>query len=362
MKKFLPVLAVLSSTAMAADYKINLDARLDFSNSTTKNSAGTSAASETKANGFSTSVVRANLFAKINDDLSMRFRYRFNFIANDVAASKTTGNRDGFDNHLDFAYIDHKNSLFTTRWGKQKWDEAYGRESFLSASDYLVTSKVKSNFGTAIGEYRMGASALVKFMDTHNLALAISNPNTSLVDTTGDTKNNGLAYGVYYNSSLMNKMIQPTLAYTTATQDADEQATPALAKKNNTLWAAGLRSEVVGAVIDVDYKELKVPSRSTTTYEEKTKSMYTNVAYAIDAWTPFATYIHDKYTKAQGDNKKDYKRDAMAFGVMFKPYAENNFRYHLAYTSDVTKYDAGALATNAKVDSSSIVFGVKADL
>lgn len=358
MKMLIPALALLSTTAMAADYKINMEGRVDLVNNTKKTTTAAGVTTEEKSNSFVLNLLRVNLLGKINDDLTYRMRYRFYGVPAATA-------RDGAGNKLDLIYVDHKNSMFTARIGKQSWAEAFGRESFVASSDLLISSDVKANYAAAIGEYRMGASAMFKLMDSHNLTIALSNPNVTKTDTTGvSQKNNSLAYSVFYNSSFLDKMVQPTLGYTLASQDGDEDAAVGskTVKKDTTLWAAGVRSEISGAVIDLDYKELKIPEHngtgSNSFVEKKTKSLYANVAYAINEWTPFATYINDKYAEAS-NAVAEYKKDSMAFGVMYKPFADMNFRYHAVYTSAVTKYASNG---SAKVDDKNIVLGFKADL
>lgn len=365
MKKLVIASSVVASTfAVAGDYKINIEGRSDLTMNTNKTTAQAGTTTETKYTSFKNNIVRLNALATVNDSLSLRFRYRFTKNENDLA-------RDNSSDMLDFLYADHKNAYFTTRFGKQSWSNAVGRESMVSGSDVILTSAVysalKGSSATdGIGEYRFGATAMFTLLDGHNLSVALSNPNKTATATTGNSKNNSLAYGVYYNSSLMNKMIQPTAALTIAPQDGDtEAAAGAKTKKGNyTLWSAGLRSEVVGAVIDADYKTYTKANRNdginTAAVKETTKSMYLNVAYAVNEFTPFVTYINDKYTK-ENTASADYKKDQFAVGVMYKPFADTNFRYHLAYTSSTQKFDNSA-ATNKEVKDTNVIFGIKADI
>ncbi len=365
MKKIIVTTTVLASTmAFAGDYKINVEGRSDLTMNTTKTTPVTGAATETKYTSFKNNMVRLNMFAQVNDSLSFRFRQRF---TNDSAAAGTTLTvRDNSTSNTDFIYVDHKNSFFTTRFGKQSWSNAAGRESMVGGSDVFITSDALTNFRSAVGEYRFGASALVSPMEGHNLVLALSNPNAAVTDTSASaSKNNAVAYGVYYTGSLMEKMVQPTFGLTIAPQDKESTPTAGseTKKANYTLMSFGLRSEVSGLVFDADYKTFTKANRNAGTnvaaVKETTKAMYFNASYGINEFTPFFTYTNDKYTK-ENNATSNYKRNAMALGVLYKPFADVNFRYHLAYTSATKKIDATTGTKETK--DNNILFGIKADI
>lgn len=383
MKRFVVLAAVAASSTVASafDYKINLESRADFVNvnNKTTSTAATPVTTTEKYNNFSNHLIRFNMMGTVNENLSYRMRYRF--LAS--PASPATA-RENSSQGLDFLYVDHKNSMFTTRLGKQKIDEAVGRESVVAGTDVFAASEALARFKTSLGsEYRYGVTAMFKFMDTNNLKVAVLNPNSTFTDGSGlatapEKKNTGLAYGIYYTGSFMDKMVQPLLAYTTATQngDTDITSTTTVGTKdtNTTMMAVGLRSEVAGAVIDADYKEFKKPdsNRDLNTTEankdQKTKSVYVNIAYPIGDITPVVAYINDKFETASlaGGSVANFKRDSFVIAALWKPMADVNFRYHLAYTSAVTKYDATtttrSAATNSKVDFSSITLGFKIDI
>lgn len=291
-----------------------------------------------------------SLTGNINENLTYKFRYRFN----KTEATNTT--RDNSTKSLDHLYVDHKNSIFTTRFGKTNWAEAYGRESFISSTDLLIASDAYTAYNSNIGTYRFGVSGTYTFLDTNKITLAISNPNPELTDTTAATaanekKNTALAYAVHYSSVLFDKAFQPTLSYTTAKQDNDVKSA------KNTMMAAGFRTEAVAnLVVDADWKQFKAESQTNGGVDTKTSSIFANVAYNINEWSPFVQYINDK---VKGAANAEYKKNSVVGGVMWKPFADTNFRYHLAYTNVNKKFD---VAANGKVKDNIITFGIKADL
>lgn len=344
MKKMITLAAVaaISTSASAFDYKFGLEGRADFVSKTTKNEVGTTTTKD-KFNGFDSGLIRLSLTGNINESLTYKLRYRLN-----KEYANTT--RDSSTTNLDHLYIDHKNSFFTTRFGKTNWAEAYGRESFISSTDLFITSAAYSAYNTNVGTYRFGVSGTFTALETHKLTLAISNPNPELTDTAGEKKNTSLAYAAHYSSVMMDKLIQPTLSYTTAKQDKDT------AGGTNTMMAAGVRSEVANFVVDADWKQFKRADQGVAGADEKTTSIFANVAYNIDSISPFAQYINDKAKAVTGG---DYKKNSFVVGAMWKPFNDTNFRYHLAYTNANKKFD---VASNGKVKDNIVTFGIKADL
>lgn len=367
MKKLI-VVSVLATTATAAsafDYKFNLEGRGDFVNANVKTTNSAGVKSTEKFNNFSNGLVRLNLLGTINENLSYRFRYRF--LASGATPS-TAGTRENAATGLDYLYLDHKHSLFTTRIGKQNWGGApYGREGIVSGTDVFLLSEAGSRYKTGFGsDYRFGATAMMKFMETNSVDIGISNPNSTFSDTSGvEEKNTSLAYNIVYQGTFLSKMVQPVLSYAMASQDADTDGVAGVRSKkgDHTMWNAGLRSELAGFVIDADYKMFKKENRNssvtTTLVQEETKSIYANVAYAIGDFTPLATYINDKFDSET--NTADFKRNSFAIGTYYRPMSDVNFRYHLMFTSAQTKAE-NAVTTVSKVDDKKFYLGFKADI
>jgi hypothetical protein len=323
---------------------------------TTKTTTAAGVSTKAKSNGFLSSLVRFNMVGTINEQLTYRMRYRFN-------KEGTPTTRDDSTTALDHLYIDHKNSVFTTRFGKTSWAEAFGRESFISSTDLYLTSDSAKAYKDNIGEYRFGAGATFTFAETNKLTLAVSNPNNAVTDTAGETKNNSLAYGVHYSSVLLNKAFQPLLSYTLAAQDPDAQGTNTQ-KADYTMMAAGFRSEAVeNLIIDADWKQFEREKKTVTAVaaDGKTSSIFANVSYNINEFSPFVQYVNDKFKGELATLNADYKKNSFAVGTGWKPFADVNFRYHILYTNSNKKFDS-ASAANSKITDNKITFGIKADI
>lgn len=357
MKKMISViaLAAISTSASAFDYKINLEGRADFNNlTTTTTNRATGAESKATSNGFLSSLVRLNMVGAINENLTYRMRYRLN-------AEGTTQARDAATTALDYLYIDHKNSMFTTRFGKMDWSEAFGRESFVPTTDTFVSSDAYAAYNTNIGRYRFGVSAIATFMETQKLTLAISNPNSAITDTVGATNNKSLALAAHYSSVMFDKMFQPTLSYTYAPQDGDSNAVTPTKTQAYTMMAAGWKTEAMGLGFEADWKQFNKKGRTATSAaaDGKTTSMFANASYAINSFTPFIQYVNDKFKGEVATG--DYKKNSFAIGTMYKPFADTNFRYHVLYTNANKKFDNVA-STSTKIKDNKITIGMKIDI
>lgn len=354
MKKMITLVAVaaISTSASAFDYKFNLEGRADFISSNTKTTAQAGTTTEVKQNGFLSNLIRLNMMGNINDTLSYRMRYRFN-------KENTNTTRDDSTTNLDYLYVDHKNSFFTTRFGKTNWAEAYGRESFISSTDLFLATAAYTAYNDNIGNYRFGVSGTYTFMETQKLTLAISNPNKTATDAGTVQKNTSLAYAAHYSSVMFDKMFQPTLSYTLAKQDGDAQTARLAA--DYTMMAAGFRTEVANFIVDADWKQFKREKIVAAGADDKTTSIFANVSYAINEFSPFVQYANDKFSDELAAATAEYSKNTYVAGVMFRPYTDVNFRYHLAYSMSKQEFDA-ATATNKEVKDNRIIFGIKADI
>jgi predicted porin len=129
--------------------------------------------------------------------------------------------------------------------------------------------------------------------------------------------------------------------------------------------SVGVRSEFQGVVLDLDWKQYKkanVAVVGATSNEDKTTSIWANIAYTWDNLTPFVNFINDKYENAAVPTSA-FKRNALSVGLMIKPIKDVNFRYHVSYTNDVKEIDGATSATaDKKVTANQIAAGIKFDI
>lgn len=361
MKKLLLASALLSTNLYAVDVKFNLEGRLDFINQKQKLTAADGTEQKVDDSAFKFNRVRINALGNINEQLSYRIRY--------TLLSTDTNNRDASSDRLEMYYIDHKSSLFTARIGKQLNSEVLGRESYNLGADAYINTRAYSLHNSELSMYKTGLSLIFKQIPGQTFTINAHTPNKTATDTTYNKKNNKLGYGAYYSGEFADKMIQPHLGYTMDSQNYD-----GVGEKNITIktLAAGNRLTVAGFVLDTEYLIYTRPSRSAANPKDETKSIYTNLAYTIKEFTPFLIYINDKYDY-EGTNKivtpgttptsgTDYTRNAYGAGVHYKPFADVNFRYHVVYTTEKTKYKEQTGANVKEVNDNKIIVGIRADI
>ena len=390
MRMLLSALMLFSSIAKATELKFNVEGRFDYASSTIKHEQVFSTNNfEENRMEFYSNALRVNMTATFSENLLFRMRYRFSN-AQDAAAK----NRDLTFQNLDLFYVDHKIDVFSTRLGKSSQADSLGREFYVASTDYPTSAY--NSFSGATGYvasnsavynavkndadlYHVGATVSYGQIPNNTISVAAFTPQKALIEpliTSSvpyvNTTNTKLGLGLYYNGSFVDKMVQPTFGYTSFGISNEINATPTVTKNKvdgtNKLMSAGIRSEINGFVLDLDWKQYK---KDNVTYKisnvvsisnEQTTSIWANVAYTLNNLTPFVNVISDKYDVATL-NGTDYKRTAVSVGLIIKPINTVNFRYHLTYTNDV-KTITWALGPNDdnKVTVNQIAAGFKFDI
>lgn len=362
MKKILASSLLITSSIYAVEVKFNLEGRVDYVNQKQTFKPATGAESKNTDSAFKFNRLRINMTGAVNESLSYRIRYAP--LTNEAAGVI----RDSSTDRLEMYYIDHKSAYFTTRFGKQFNLELLGRETIASGSDQFLNSRAFSLHHSDLGNYKTGLSLMFTQLEGHTFTLNAHTPNKTVSDTTLNKKNTGMGLGAYYSGGFMDKALQPHIGYTMDTQNYDGAG-----EKNRTFktLSVGNRLVVAGFTLDTDYRTYTKPS--ATNVKEETKSIYTNLAYTINEFTPFVTFINDKYDTAGANavvttaatattTGTDYKRNAIGVGTFYKPFADTNFRYHLLYTTDKTEFEGQTGVGIKELVDNKFYFGFKADI
>lgn len=346
----------LPNVTNAFDYKFSLESRIDFKHQSLTKEDNNNQETKEASNSFEGSVVRLNLQGKLNDVLTYRARYRFNMDEQRSKRDKATG-------ALDFAYLDHKNNFFTTRFGKTKIGESAGRESMVTSSELFLKTEAAELYDDSIGNYRFGVTAFYNFLENHKLTLSLFNPNPDYTDTENTRDNKSLAYGIYYSSKIHNAF-QPVLSYELAAQDGDMDATIPTKDADYTMMAAGFKSEMVeNLAFEFDWKQFKREAMTNTQadVDGKTTSLYSTLQYKMGEFTPFINYVNDKFKSVDTSANKDFKNNSYAVGTKWTPYNDLNLAYHVYYMTSKKEYNSN-LATTQTEKYQAVVLGFKADI
>ncbi len=135
----------------------------------------------------------------------------------------------------------------------------------------------------------------------------------------------------------------------------DQQALPYAGGKV-TFMGFGNRFTFGDFRVDFDY--LMNAAKNDAGMDHKITNMNLEVRYAMGNLTPRARFNmgKDVYTAATGGTAVNNDCNNLSIGLDYKPKAEDNFRYHVAYNTNSWKSDATGAPTYANTE---ILAGVK---
>lgn len=360
MKKFfLAALATTTAVSAANAGTLNFDARGDWDTSTYTDST------QHDSNKFYFKTIRLDYQGKVNDDLSFRLRAAYN----KNGTTQTTA--DATQTALEFAYLQHKMGDVALQIGKL--GSEYGAfESQTSGADLYLTSQAYTKTGPAgaLSGLYLGTNTLLYVVGA-KLAWTITPDQTlSLVafktpDTTGGAttsalaaESNAMMEGLIYKGAFMDKSFKVMASY--------HMGSGYVTKDQYTLGSAGINWQFLpswNGGLDYTMSEFK---RDAGGAKDSIYSIIAKFAYTgWEQWTPrleFTSSEEKVETNATAANNGTNK--FMGYGVVaeYKPIAETNFRYHIAY-SNTTETFSGRTTNpkDAKVDQITVGARLNAD-
>ena len=346
MKKYL-VSGLISLASVAAFAGVDLDIRADYKNLADYDDA----LGGTKDGENLFDFNRAKLIgsSKVSDDLVLKSRI-------DLRKAKKSDDKDSTSEFIEFAYAAHTLSeMFTVEAGKLDISVG-GVELDYSAGDRYFTSLAADNQN----EYMVGVNFVAKLAPGHTVSLLGANGMQE--DKKGD-----MAVGLLYKGSVMEKVkliasyvsLKKDLDYEfdynldEDTSDADESSITTTDVE--TTWlAVGAQVKLTETLTwDIDYlANTYVEAVGTDDIEET--SIVTQFTYAMDNAKVSAKAESSKFDT--GTKATTY--DLMNYGIAveYKPIADKDFRYHLAFTSSSQEYEHSALKS---IEQQEIVLGFK---
>jgi hypothetical protein len=363
MKKFfLAALATTTAVSAAQAGSVNFDARADYDTSTYTDST------LRDSNKFYFKTIRVDYQGKVNEDLSFRLRAAYN---KDGTSGGTNGSAAGDNSQtaLEFAYLAHKMGDFTLQIGKI--GSEYGTfESQTSGADLYLTSQAYTKSGpngALVGRYLSssnllyvtGAKAIYNFTPDQNLSLVAFKTPEAAAGTAAPpaiATSNAMMEGLIYKGAFMDKTFKVMASYHMGsgnpTADKYELASAGINWTFASAWN-----------LEVDYTtssfKVDVTGKKDSIWSAIGKLAYTG----WEQWTPRLEIITSEETletQALGTNNGTNKFMGYGAVVEFKPVAETNFRYHLAY-SNTTEQLLQSGSKDAKVDQITIGARMNAD-
>ena len=348
MKKLVLFSSIIAASATAQAGSLSLDLRADM-NSTNYNEKaelGNAGISDDTSDftKFYIQTGRLDYKGKLNDDTSFRLRWRF--------AGKDQGamsKRDSANSTLDYAYVDHKISdMFSITAGKISGavgafegstsgadmyftSEAYNGTSFLNSGTRLVgftnnlyTTGVQGTFSMA------GQDLMVQSTNSDNSIGRSSSVGNGDVLENSKLSQNKTMTGVIYKGAFLEKTLNVILSNHFQNFNSDT-------KTDLTAFGLQYKTEELTAMVEYFVNKYKSLSGTSTLNDQLTSTVVT-VKYTLGQWTPVLKFSSSE-EKLDGTTEVKNKYTSYGAAVEFKPKAEDNFRYHIAYNSRTMKPD-----------------------
>lgn len=336
MKKLLIVMAAIAAASTSFAGKLNLDARVDSDSATYNTDSGLPGYQK-----YYLQTGRIDWNGTANEDLSYRVRLRFN------KNQGTVNTRDSLNDTVDMAYFANKMSDLTLTLGKFDLDTA-GFEGATTGADLYFNSQAYSDAKVSNTRYATGVKGAYAFGD-HSLTLGHTNPGTD--ETLGGSfaQSNGVAFFVY-KGALLEKALKLMASYHTSHKAYDKDATTSQTN-------LGVKYEQAAWFASLDLNMHAAKNYTTADKTDTLSSYVLNGGYNInDSMAVKAKYeMSNKLvnTNATTETKTAYTGMGLAFE--YKPIADTNFRYHVAYTSLGSKVDGATASPN----ESHVVLGAR---
>lgn len=346
--KFAVITSALLVGTMAQAGSLEYDFRFDSDNtqwnSGADGSGGTgSATTSLKKDGtkFTVQTGRLDYKGKLNDDISYRLRARFN------RDQDTVNTNSGTNSTIDYASMTHKlQDNLSLTVGKFGSDMA-GFEGATSGADIYFKSqayrdldyKSGTTFGTISSTNSDPGARYANVLFVTGAKLAYSYDNNEVAFTVAgnsdatENQTKPLA-GLVWKGKYLDKALSAIVSY--HTQSAD---TSTSYEKYN-LATLGLKYDVGAWYAQLDYDMFTYVNASKPK-DDTTTSAVVEAGYKMDKALLKAKLESSTVNTGAGTQAK-YTYTGMGLAYEYKPYADTNFRYHVAYTTRTISSDATA--------------------
>lgn len=323
----------LSSGILAAGGNLGLDTRLGY----VQRDNDFDKTGDSKESNFLVERFRIRSAGKINDQLSYYFRINL------LKANDTT-NESGVSKYVDVLTINHQITKdlkisfgkFITYIGGREWD-------YNGADQYQY-----SYFGDNSPANSVGGQASYDFMG-QNFTFQMTNGDES-------TANRQTAYWMGWTGNLLDGKILPIVAYGLQKHGTD----PAIGKNQTTTYiTAGARFVIKSFEIEADYLSSSSENATTVNKDDDIAAMVFLLKMRGENFRPFVKYSNDT-VKISGE--KAGTVDRITAALEYYPDPKENFRYHVAYTTDKASSKSGDTAGDFDYSKSAIFFGVRANI
>lgn len=323
----------LFQTAQAGSLSLIL--RADSDTTTYNDAAERASATNLDSTRYLAHTARLEYKGQLNESLSFLTRVRFEGVTN-TTPNKTDNLTDG----LDLLQITHRlvDDLSLTV-GKLALEIL--ADDGIPASDIYLASRARADVAP-IYLYGTGIK-LAKTFGTNEIKLMSFNQSEGT--STEQTKT---GYGVVYKGKFLDKTLLPILSY----HRDNRQSAVSAQDPTVEMWAAGLRFDPKPYYISYDYLQNNRDNMTGTGTSSVASAFKSNtiVSHLIDAgyqldpqwivrlrWDLSRKTAQDKALRTESIS--DY--EGVGLATEFKPFKDEMFRYHLAWTQLTEKPQSG---------------------
>ena len=335
-KKLIVAAAIACQFFQLAQAEVNLDMRADYdslnwSHSTLPDSAR-----------FLVPAARVEIKGNLNEQVSYRFRYRFDRALND------TTYRDSLGTAVEFAAITHKMSdELSLTLGKFNSEGGGIEQAFVPASDLYFKSQAYRDMST------QGGRNYFLFVTGAKLSYTIQNQIISLVYAdlpAVDSTTNGAAatpanfdqksglVGLVYRGNFAEKTILPLVSYYTFAPPNS-----ALSERpKNTYYDASLKFDQPTWYVFADYNNYVYENQTVAGKDDSTNSAVAEIGYKKDQYT-MRLKLENSNTEVFAGAGGSVKTNYTGYGAILEWMpTKDNFRYHVGYINRTTNASNGA--------------------
>jgi hypothetical protein len=327
MKRRLLATTLVGLGAMAAhaDNSINLVDRTDFRSQFFADST-----QGQDNNQFDENYLRVDFKGNIFENVDYRLRLRL-----DKTSAKD--NLKGISDFANYAYVQPKfGDNFSVKIGKL-WTYQAGWEEDNSSSDTYLFSGIDN----LVNNYALGVNPTISLDKQNNIQVIVTNSDVAYPGTyPGAPAERYLDYGIAYQGMLAD-VIQPMLSFTVMPQTGWS--------KGSMIGGAGIKVDPapIGGELDFEYwnNSSGLASKNTNGGDQ----LYTVAGcarYNPGSLRPQLKIFYDTYTYA---SKTTDNVLGFAPAIEYFPWADHDFRFHLAYTGTDNSPKIGKSEYNSQV-------------
>ncbi len=334
MKRISFILALLSVPAFAGTLKF--DFRTDWDTATYNEAY--QAAGRSNSSALLIQTGRLDYQNQFNEDISYRLRASFNNY-------KTNDGVDKLAPNVDLAYVSHKMNWLELTVGKFQTDISSHEvaqqlpEIYFKSETYKVATEGHQLDTTTYFfhpfKFATGLRLAANLSETHKVSiLTLNNPEGDNATTANTGGQGQMVYGVAYAGRFFERSLTAILSYHTVSLGGDT-STNAADEARLHHYVGGLRYEQTWGFVNLDYSHLLSGPVTVAAVKNDGRigSLVIEGGYRVDRLLIRLKGEQSKIIRSP-EGGTNIEQDVLATGLVveYRPFENQDFRYHLAYT------------------------------